>query len=116
MDQGLIGDVEVDVIARLLSEDRISVSSLAKELDLHVGTVIRWCTSGTLASGSRRRVKLEHFRMGGSIHTSRQAFRRYVAALNSSGGTVGEAPGARTAAQRRRDAEAASREASRLGC
>lgn len=104
----------------LMAEDLVPVSRAASELDVDGGTVTRWILNGVKGgrvNGQRPRVKLEAVRIGGRVYTTRQALARFVARLNGQMPTESEptTSRARTAAQRRRDSEAASRLAEAMG-
>ena len=104
---------------RLLSETAVPIAEFARERDVSLATVWRWCLEGTLArcrNGQRRRVKLESYRLGRTLYTTREAIARYSQALTADDpATDLPAIGARSAAQRRRASEAASRLAEAMG-
>jgi hypothetical protein len=58
----------------LLSETRIPIGRLARDLGVDPATVWRWHRSGV------RGTRLETFMMGGRRQTTREAYRRFVAA------------------------------------
>lgn len=90
----------------LLSETRISLSTLAQEMKIHTCTPWRWARKG--AKG----VVLETFTIGGRIFTTRQAVARFLAASNSASAA---APLTATPAQRQRAIKSAERELQRAG-
>lgn len=103
---------------RLPAETLVLVTHLAKELGRDVGTVQRWCFRGVLGrphQGTRSRSRLEYVQIGGRTYTSREAFARFVAALNDAPAAGSAGPQARTAAQRRKATEAADRACRELG-
>jgi hypothetical protein len=107
-------------LSLLMAETALSVSRLARERDVDAGTVSRWVLSGvkgTPVNGVRPVVKLESYRLGGRVFTTREAFARFVARCNGELPTKSEpaAPTARTPAQRKRDSEKASRLAETMG-
>lgn len=57
----------------LLSEERLSLTKLAKEADVNVSTVWRWAQRGV------KGVRLETFCVGGRRYTTREAWDRFVA-------------------------------------
>ncbi len=64
-------------LERLLSEDALSFPDLAQERNVTLPTVWRWVSAGLQG------VRLESFRMGGKRLATRQAFLRFIAALNN---------------------------------
>lgn len=64
---------------RLLEEERITLTKLAKELDVHTGTVRRWAQRGI------KGIRLETFCIGGRRYTTRGAQRRFVVATSDAG-------------------------------
>lgn len=87
----------------LLSETRVSLTALARELNLSVSTCWRWDKGGI------RGHRLECFSLGGRRYTTREALERFVAATN------GESVQAETPRQRERQIELAERRADELG-
>lgn len=106
-------------LAELMAETPLLASRLASERGVDGGTVGRWMFTGCMArsvNGTRTRVRLEHYRIGGRLYTSRPAFERFVLALNGgsvapSGPQSGRSPG-----QRQRASEKAGLVAEELGC
>jgi hypothetical protein len=82
-------------------------------------TAFRWATVGVLVHG--RRVKLEAVRLGAGYHTSLEAIRRFVAALNAPRPDAAPVPvatagqTARAAQRARKRAEAAGKKLAKLG-
>lgn len=75
-------------MSELLNETIIGLSSVASMLPgkrgatrLSPATVFRWCTVGTKTTDGRR-VRLESFRAGNRILTTREAVIRYFDSLN----------------------------------
>jgi hypothetical protein len=104
--------------SELLSEELIGLAAAGKMLpgsrgakSVSTATLFRWCTDGC-KSATGERVRLEHFRAGGRILTTRQAVLRFFAALSE----VPDAAPVRSPAQRRRDSERAAKELERMGC
>jgi len=58
----------------ILTEDVISLSEAAREVDVHVGTIHRWRQRGV------RGIRLKTLRVGGKILTSRQALTAFLVA------------------------------------
>jgi hypothetical protein len=72
----------LDVTDQLLSDpDPMQLETLAGELKRSVATLRRWAKDGILATDGGR-VRLESFRLGGVIQTSRPAWQRFVRRLN----------------------------------
>jgi hypothetical protein len=63
-------------VADLLSEDRISLSALAKREKVGRRTVLSWVTDGVDG------IKLEAFRIGKAWYTTQQSYVRWVALQN----------------------------------
>ena len=108
-------------IGRILSETIVPVVELARELDRDAATLARWCTKGTLqasSEGRKRRTRLEHFRAGGSLFTSREAFARYVIAMTAPEkvAIVTPSQSGRKPARRRRVGTVAADQRKPLGC
>jgi len=59
----------------LLSESRISMTELARKLDVTIPTIWRWRQRGV------RGIKLETFMIGGRRYTTDEAHRRFVEAV-----------------------------------
>jgi hypothetical protein len=86
----------------LLTESRISLNQLAREQDVALSTAWRWCLRGI------RGHVLESFSVGGRKFTTREAFRRWMAATNGEPATNGTTPGDRNAAIAAADQELAA--------
>jgi hypothetical protein len=65
-------------IAQIFPPDRVSVSALARELDVDIATIWRWRTKGL--HGHR----LETLNIGGKVYVSLEALARWKAATSSS--------------------------------
>jgi hypothetical protein len=96
----------------LLNEDVISLAGVARLFPGARGaervsptTTFRWCTRGVRTPAGV--VKLESFRAGSRVFTSRQAVERFVAALSTPAEPVA-APVVRTPSARRKAADAAA--------
>jgi hypothetical protein len=76
----LAGRCEVPEMSAILSETRLTLNDLAREQDVCISTASRWCLIG--AGGHR----LESCRLGGRVITSREAFQRWLAKINSEAG------------------------------
>ena len=87
----------------LLSEELISLTKLAQELEKHVSSIWRWRQRGI------RGVRLECISIGGQCYTTREAFSRFVAASNGD-----RPPASRTPRQRLLEFSAAERELNAL--
>jgi transposase-like protein len=61
---------------KLISEDRISLTELARELGVNCTTARRWIKLGY------RGQRLESFRIGKKRYSTRQAAARFIAAVN----------------------------------
>jgi hypothetical protein len=61
----------------MLSENKITLSSLAKREGVNVSTVWRWTSRGV------RQIRLETFSVGGRRWTTEEAFERFVAATTA---------------------------------
>jgi hypothetical protein len=61
----------------MLSENKITLSRLAKREGVNVSTVWRWTSRGV------RQVRLETFSVGGRRWTTEEAFERFVAATTA---------------------------------
>lgn len=88
----------------LLSETRVSLTALARELDVSLSTCWRWTLRGI------KGYRLESFSLGGRKFTTRQAFERFIACTNGERVVAGETP-----RQRERAVERAERRAEQLG-
>ncbi|HEY3787827.1 MAG TPA: DUF1580 domain-containing protein [Urbifossiella sp.] len=92
---------ESTAIERITAEGPIGVSRAAREYGRHPATFVRWCIDGIrLPSGQT--VRLEHYRLGNRLTTSRQSILRFIAAQQSDPVEPVTTP----AARRRADAEA----------
>lgn len=60
----------------LLNETRIGLGDLARENGVTVSAASRWCLNGV------RGHRLESVRVGGRVVTSREAFERWLTAIN----------------------------------
>lgn len=58
------------------TEERLSLSAAARDLDVHVATVHRWVHAGV------RGIRLQTSLLGGRRYTSRQALERFISNLN----------------------------------
>ena len=85
----------------LLSEKRISMTELARQLDVTIPTVWRWRQRGV------RGIRLETFMLGGRRFTTAEAHRRIVDRTTAAAN--GETPKARSNRQRERAIAAAER-------
>lgn len=98
----------------LLSESIVSLGEAARLFPgcrgakrVSPSTVWRWCSKGTRRPDGQL-VRLEHFRLGSRVMTSREAIARFVAALTDMPTTTAlptRTPAARTAASRRAEEE-----------
>jgi Protein of unknown function (DUF1580) len=79
--------------ADLLSENRLSLTELAKEQRVATSSVWRWTLRGI--KGHR----LEAFNLGGRKFTTRDAFARFLAAINGEKLAASATPRQREAAQ-----------------
>lgn len=68
------GAADLDRKMTLLTEDLVSLTQVAQELDVHVSAPYRWLHRGV------RGVRLESVRIGGKLLTSRQAVNRFLSA------------------------------------
>ena len=89
---------------RLLHETRIALTLLAQEQKTSVPTSWRWTQRGVKGH------VLESFSVGGRRYTTREAFARWIAAINGERVGVGETP-----RQRERAIERAEQRAKDLG-
>lgn len=103
----------------LLTENVISLGTAARMFPGSRGaeqtspsTVYRWAVKGTRTSDGRT-IRLEHFRAGCRVMTTRQAVERYVQALTSTGNS--DTTPIRTPAARTRASEDAVRALEKLG-
>lgn len=89
---------------QLLQETRLSLTTLAHEQHVSVPTAWRWAQRGN------RGHVLETFSIGGRKFTTREAFQRWIARINS-----GRLVLAQTAASRARSIQRAEQIAAELG-
>ena len=72
-----------------LERDRLTLTAVAKLLDLNVSTVSRWCTRGIKIgvddAGESVRLKLPSFRFGGTKCVYRDDLETFLTALNAGG-------------------------------
>lgn len=92
-----------------LSEQRISLTQVAREEGVNVSTPWRWCLRGC------KGVRLESFLVGGRRFTTREAFARFVAATTAAASGAPVAPQARTNRQRDAAIRRAEAELARAG-
>lgn len=91
-----------ELIERLAVEGPIGLTAASRILKRHPSTLARWCIDGVrLPDGTA--VKLESYRLGGKLSTSRPAILRFVAAQQTE---TPPAPIQTPAARRRADAQA----------
>jgi hypothetical protein len=91
-----------DIISRLTDEGLIGLNQAGKILKRHPSTLARWALDGLQLPGGQV-LKLEAFRLGGKIQTSKPALLRFAGAQQ--GGPVAD-PIQTPAARRRADAQA----------
>jgi hypothetical protein len=89
--------------AQLLHETRLALTQLAREQNKSIPTCWRWTQRGVKGH------VLASFSCGGRKYTTREAFSRWIAALN------GEPIRSQTLRQRDRQSELAERRAEELG-
>jgi hypothetical protein len=107
-------------LADLMNETPLLASRLAREKDVDAATVNRWMMTGVkgrTVNGVRPTIRLESYRIGGRIYTTREAFARFVSRLNGEDTTVATtpSPSTRSASQRARDSARASKLAEAMG-
>ena len=91
-----------ELIERLTAEGPIGLTAASRILKRHPSTLARWCIDGLqLPDGTA--LKLESYRLGGKLSTSRPAILRFVAAQQT---REPPAPIQTPAARRRADAQA----------
>jgi hypothetical protein len=88
----------------LFTEDRISLTALAGELDVSTSTCWRWTQRGI------RGHRLECFSLGGRRYTTRQALSRFLTRING-----GEAVDKKPPPSRKRQIAAAEKRAQQMG-
>lgn len=88
----------------LFSEDRVSLTALACELNVSTSTCWRWTQRGI------RGHRLEAYSLGGRRYTTRQAVMRFLARLNGEVGVFIKPP-----PSRKRQIEAAEKRAEQMG-
>lgn len=105
--------------ASLLTESPTPISAVAREIPgargakcVNPSTVWRWCTQGTRTPDGRR-VRLEYYRIGSRVMTTREAVARFVAKL-SAHETVDDTP-TRTPSERRKADKRAEAELRAMG-
>lgn len=100
-------------MSELLSESIVSLAEAARQFPGSRGakrvspsTVWRWCSKG-IRRPDGQLVRLEQFRLGSRVMTTREAVARFVAALSDTPPAVPSVrtPAARSAASRRAEAE-----------
>jgi Tfp pilus assembly protein FimT len=100
-------------MSELLAETILSLGEAARQFPGSRGakrvcpsTVWRWCSKGTRRQDGQI-VRLEHFRLGGRVMTTREAVARFVTALTDTPHTAPSVrtPAARAAASRRAEEE-----------
>jgi hypothetical protein len=107
------------MVERLLAEgDKLGMAAAGVLLGanqggppIHTATVTRWCLRGVKLTNGQR-VNLEHVRCGGKILTTRQAIIRFLTAQTQRPDEV-DAP--RTATERNRAADKATKELASMG-
>ncbi len=105
--------------ADLLTEDVISLAAAGKLFPgsrgadrVNPSTVFRWATKGVRTAAGV--VKLESFRAGSRVFTTKQAVERFVAALSAPTEPIAT-PVVRTPSARRKAADAAAEALKKLG-
>jgi hypothetical protein len=105
--------------ADLLTEDVISLAAAGKLFPgsrgadrVNPSTVYRWTIKGVCSANGL--IKLESFRAGSRVFTTKQAVERFVAALSAPVEPVA-APAVRTPSARQKAAEAAAEALKKLG-
>ena len=105
--------------ADLLSEDVISLAAAGKLFPgsrgadrVNPSTVYRWTVKGVCSTNGV--IKLESFRAGSRVFTTKQAVERFVAALSAPAEPVA-ASAVRTPSARRKAADAAGEALKKLG-
>lgn len=78
---------------RVLAETRLTLSGVARRLEVSFPTARRWRSHGVVVAGVR--VKLEATRLGGQWVTSVEAVERFVAATNPEAAPPEPTPAAR---------------------
>lgn len=86
-------------------EDELPLSVVASRKKVSLRTIHRWRSEGKLACS----------KLGGRYYTGRDDWNRFVEACNGVA-VPSDRPQARTAAQRRRDDEAANKRCIEMGC
>lgn len=71
--------VQAEVIERLTAEGPIGLTAASKIVKRHACTIARWAIYGIKLEDGRT-VKLETYRLGGKLSTSRPALLRFIAA------------------------------------
>jgi Protein of unknown function (DUF1580) len=101
--EGSLSFHEADMTEQLLRETRIALTLLAQEQNVSVPTCWRWTTRGCKGH------VLASFSCGGRKYSTREAFGRWIAALN------GETVHMETLRQRERAIDRAEQRAKELG-
>jgi hypothetical protein len=70
---------QTDVIERLTAEGPIGLTAASKIVKRHPSTLARWAIDG-IQLGDYRTVRLEAYRLGGKLATSKQAILRFIQA------------------------------------
>lgn len=86
----------------LLQEERLALGRAARDCNVHIATIGRWCQRGI------RSVVLESYLLGGRRYTTRQALTRFVERRSSIGTRV--QPGASALRSREAAVKQAERE------
>ncbi|MFO0857076.1 MAG: helix-turn-helix domain-containing protein [Phycisphaerales bacterium] len=68
-------------VKEIVTQDRISLSKLAKELSLDVSTLYRWTLRGVLARNGDR-VRLKVFKLAGRTYVRRDDLESFMDAVN----------------------------------
>jgi hypothetical protein len=110
--------VTASYLARLMGESRLLVTCLAKEQDVDPATATRWVLvgiKGRAVNGVRPVIKLESYRIGGRLYTSRPAWERFVFAQNNHVMAPAITSAKRADSTRRTASESAAQKAEALG-
>jgi hypothetical protein len=102
-------------LSDLLAETAVPATQLARERGLHYSAIFRWMTGGARRGCGGGQVRLESYRLGGTIYTTREAIERFVAAQSADIAPAVVHPAPRQPGQRRRAAERAVAECERQG-
>lgn len=71
----------------ILDEQRLNLVEAGRLEGVNPATIWRWLDVGILAKGGER-IRLESFKRGGRVHTTREALSRFYAALSRDPGSV----------------------------